>query len=72
MKILKPKIEYPKEQDVDRIVDIMRERGYTIEESDAYQIWSEWSNAVEANWLQLPEEDDILVSIILNSTKVMN
>lgn len=70
MKILKPTIIYDHEEDVIRIVKVAKANNYYLSKNDAYNFWKSYSEKVEANWLILPEKDEILLQIILNYSDV--
>ncbi len=67
---LEIKARFPHQEDVDRIVRVMKNRGYLITDETAYKIWEDYSEAVSAGWLILPKEDEELATIILNNAKL--
>lgn len=67
---LKIKARLPYQGDVDRIVRVMKENGYSITDEDAYKIWIDYSERVEATWLILPDSDEDLKNIILVNAKM--
>ncbi len=67
---LKIKARLPYQGDVDRIIRVMKEKGYLITDESAYMIWKDYSEGVEANWLILPASDEDLVNIILANAKL--
>lgn len=67
---LKIKERLPYQKDVDRIVRIMKGKGYLITDEDAYKIWLDYSERVSANWLILPDSDEDLINIILANSKL--
>ena len=60
----KPKHEhYP--EDVDRIVKVCHDKGYTITRRTAVEIWEEHSESMAAGWLFLPDSDIQIFEIVI-------
>jgi hypothetical protein len=51
--------------DIDRILNILFDRGYTTTRQDAQQAWEKYSNEYAAQWLSLPEDDDTVFNTIM-------
>lgn len=58
--------DYMYSGDVDRIVLACKNAGYGISEPVALEVWERYSDSMCAGWLHLPDDDDTLVSIILD------
>jgi hypothetical protein len=52
------KISYPK--DVQRIIRVLKEKGYECDEELANSLWRHFSDLMCAGWLVLPKEDSEL------------
>lgn len=55
-------IYYP--DDVDRIVQVCEAHGYEIDRDTAQWAWQEQSACYAAGWLDLPQDDEWLLTII--------
>jgi hypothetical protein len=62
----KPNIHNPFPEDVNRITGLAIRRGYALSDEDAILAWEHHSESVCAGWLQLPQDDDELWSIIFD------
>lgn len=63
---------YNHQEDVTRMVNVAQKNGYDLLEKDAYEFWKLYSEKVEANWLELPEEDELLLEIMLNYSNIVD
>jgi hypothetical protein len=61
-----PEPEERHSSDIDRMLNVCEERGYTISRGDARRAWEDYSEVACAGWLFLPEEDDELFAILRN------
>lgn len=46
-------------EDVDKIVEIYKQAGYSVEPASAMYAWSEFSQAQQADWLEIYDENVI-------------
>ena len=44
--------------DIDRILNILYDKGYTTTRQDVKQAWEAYSSELAANWIILPEDDE--------------
>lgn len=51
--------------EIERLVKVMRAKGYALHPIDASIIWSAHSGDLSAGWLALPAKDEQIVEIIL-------
>lgn len=63
---------YNRQEDVIRMVKVAQKNGYDLLERDAYEFWKLYSEKVEADWLKLPEEDELLLQIMLNYSDIVD
>lgn len=49
---------FPESYGHQRIVDILKDRGYTISKKDAEILWNEYSYKLSANWIMLDGSSD--------------
>ncbi len=69
-RILSLKEKHPHQKDIDKIVQSMAKRGFIFDDQDAYQIWSEFSSSFNPNWISVPDDEELVVALILNNTEV--
>lgn len=50
--------------DIERIVNVCGDAGFTITPRDARRAWEATSESSSANWLNLPDEDDFIVAAV--------
>lgn len=57
-------------ESVARIVDVCAKNGYYISPKTAHMVWEIYSDSMAAGWMSFPDDDEILMSIVLNYTQV--
>ena len=60
---------YP--EDIDRFVSVLATAGYEVERSDAELAWGSYSEDYAAGWLILPEDDEVLVHMLMGYLTVL-
>lgn len=53
-------------EDIERIVSIYKKYGYLISHEDALKAWECYSDSLAAEWIFLPEKDDLVFDSIFN------
>jgi len=52
-------------EDIERLKAVLEENGFTAAENDIFLAWSRHSEGMSAVWLGLPQDDDVLLAIML-------
>lgn len=71
MTILKKHFQIDHWDDVNRISRCFWERGIECSLSQAYMLWKERSDAWEASWLFLPDNDDDIITSIDENCEII-
>ena len=57
-------ITYP--ADVERIIGVVHQMGFSINEHMAIHLWEDFSSSMSACWLSLPEDDEMLKTYLID------
>jgi len=57
---------------IDRIVEVLAARGYTIDRAAARVLWQNYSDSMAAGWMQLPDDDEVLLWLVLTNGEVVD
>lgn len=59
-------------EDVERIVQVCRDRGFEIDPTTAEQAWLQYSDSMCAGWLTLPDDDNHVFDDIFSLLSVVD